>query len=284
MYDLSSTAYGGLFLPQAIAAIAASLAGARLAGSLGPKRLLLIGLVGDLLAMTLLFVSQFLIGAGPLPYLVLLVATTSLGIGFGFAVPSLNTFAAAFFPERADRAVLYLNALLGLGTALAPVLVAVFVGLGFWSGLPLLVAVLLAGLFLFSRGLPLEAGSPAAAATSGRRHADPAPVLDVRGLRRVLRHRRDHERQLGHRLHDPGSRGVGDGRFPGADRVLGHGDVGRILFAAIERWLPERTAYRMLPFSRPSRWPRPRCSKRTLRRAGVARSGWPASAAPRCCR
>ena len=32
-YDLSSTAYGGLFLPQAIAAIAASLAGARLAGT-----------------------------------------------------------------------------------------------------------------------------------------------------------------------------------------------------------------------------------------------------------
>ena len=65
-YGLSSTAYGGLFLPQAIAAIAASLAGARLAGSIGPKRLLLTGLAGDLLAMTLLFVSQFLIGAGPL--------------------------------------------------------------------------------------------------------------------------------------------------------------------------------------------------------------------------
>ena len=78
-YDLSSTAYGGLFLPQAIAAIAASLAGARLAGTLGPKRLLLIGLAGDLLAMTLLFLSQFLIGAGPLPYLMLLAATTSLG-------------------------------------------------------------------------------------------------------------------------------------------------------------------------------------------------------------
>jgi hypothetical protein len=46
-YDLSSTAYGGLFLPQAIAAIVASLAGARLAGTMGPKRLLLIGLGGS---------------------------------------------------------------------------------------------------------------------------------------------------------------------------------------------------------------------------------------------
>ena len=157
-YGLSSTAYGGLFLPQAIAAIAASLAGARLAGSLGPKRLLLTGLAGDLVAMTLLFVSQFLIGAGPLPYLVLLVATTSLGIGFGLAVPSLNTFAAAFFPERADRAVLYLNALLGLGTALAPVLVAVFVGLGFWSGLPFLVAVVLGGSAALCAVTPAQGG------------------------------------------------------------------------------------------------------------------------------
>ncbi len=116
----------------------------------------------------------------------LLVATTSLGIGFGFAVPALNTFAAAFFPERADRAVLYLNALLGLGTALAPVLVAVFVGLGFWSGLPLLVAVALAVLILFSRGLPLHAGAPAdASAASGQRPRDPSAVLDLRGLRRA---------------------------------------------------------------------------------------------------
>ena len=46
---------------------------------------------------------------------------------------------------RVDRAVLVLNALLGLGTALAPVFVAVFVGLGFWWGLPVLSAVLLGG-------------------------------------------------------------------------------------------------------------------------------------------
>src|SRR5262245_53672500 len=137
-YGLSNTAYGGLFLPQAIGAIAASLAGAQLATRLAPKRILVGGLALDLVSMALLFVSQFAIGAGPLPYLMLLVATSCLGVGFGLAVPSLNTFAAGLYPDRADRAVLYLNALLGLGTALAPLLVAVFVGLGFWSGLPLL--------------------------------------------------------------------------------------------------------------------------------------------------
>jgi hypothetical protein len=32
-------------------------------------------------------------------YGILLSATTCMGIGFGFTVPVLNTFAAAFFPK-----------------------------------------------------------------------------------------------------------------------------------------------------------------------------------------
>ena len=88
-------------------------------------------------------------------------------------MPSLNTFAAAFFPGRADRAVLYLNALLGLGTALAPVLVAVFVGSGFWWGLPLVVAVAARGALAFSLGLPLAVAASTAARQGGGR-GDPA--------------------------------------------------------------------------------------------------------------
>jgi hypothetical protein len=55
-------------------------------------------------------------------------------------VPALNTLTAAFHPARVESSVLVLNALLGLGTALAPVFVAIFVGLGFWWGLPVLSA------------------------------------------------------------------------------------------------------------------------------------------------
>ena len=47
-YDLSSTAYGALFLPQAVAAIVAALSGARADATLGIKRIFLVGLVGDL--------------------------------------------------------------------------------------------------------------------------------------------------------------------------------------------------------------------------------------------
>jgi len=64
----------------------------------------------------------------------------------------------AFHPAAADRSVLVLNALLGLGTALAPVFVAAFTGLGFWVGLPVLAACLLVGLIAVSLRLPLDPG------------------------------------------------------------------------------------------------------------------------------
>ncbi len=108
------------------------------------------------LSMLLLVVSSFFTGEQEAAYALLLLATASLGAGFGLTVPALNTFAAAFHPGAVDRAILALNALLGLGTVLAPVFVAVFVGLGFWLGLPLTSAVLLTVLLLVSLGLPLR--------------------------------------------------------------------------------------------------------------------------------
>ena len=56
------------------------------------------GSSGDLAAMSLLVVSQFAIGPGALPYLILLLATTSLGIGFGLTVPALNNLRGGVLP------------------------------------------------------------------------------------------------------------------------------------------------------------------------------------------
>ncbi|MQM29731.1 MAG: MFS transporter, partial [Candidatus Accumulibacter phosphatis] len=95
-----------MFVPQAITAISASLLGAGLARRLGAKRIYLLGLLANLLAMALLIVSSLVMRQHALAYGLLLVATASLGVGFGFTVPTLNTFAAAFFPQRVDRAVL----------------------------------------------------------------------------------------------------------------------------------------------------------------------------------
>ena len=104
--------------------------------------------------MALLVGSRFAMGSHAAAFGLLLGATAFMGIGFGLTVPAINVFAAALFPRRVDVAVLALNALLGLGTALAPVLIAVFVGLGAWWGLPLAVGVLLLALVGWSVSLP----------------------------------------------------------------------------------------------------------------------------------
>ncbi len=173
-YGLSSSAYGALFVPQAVAAVVGSLAGGSLAARLGLKRVLLVGLILDLVAMSLLVTSQVGMGEA-LGYAMLLLATTSLGAGFGLTVPSLNTYAAAFFADQVDRAVLLLNALLGLGTALAPVLAAVFLALDVWWGLPLCVGFGLLAVLIEAARLPLSVGGPGVAGATRPVRAWPLP-------------------------------------------------------------------------------------------------------------
>jgi hypothetical protein len=168
--------------------------------------------------------------------------------------------------------VLVLNALLGLGTALAPVFVALFVGLGFWTGLPILAAVLLVGLLLVSMRLPLRpAPHPDGPPQPG---TSPQPGSGPRG-----------------RAAQPAAGGgppKAASRVPAGFWVFGafailygfcetmNGNwsqlditslgvksstaalaltafwavvtAGRVLFAAIQRWLPSRATYHILPF------------------------------------
>ena len=160
-YGFSKSEYGGMFVPQATTAVVASLLGVGLTRRLGGKRMLLWGLAADLAAMTLLFGSQFVAGQHALAYGLLLAATGFLGAGFGCVVPVVNTFTAAFFPTGVDAAILTLNALLGLGTALAPLFALLFVSFGFWWGLPVLVGAVALALLLFTWRLPLQEKTPA---------------------------------------------------------------------------------------------------------------------------
>ncbi len=245
-YDLSSTAYGALFLPQAAAAILAALSGSALMRRIGIKRTYLAGLVGDLVAMSLLVASQFFIGQGSIPYVMLLLATTSLGVGFGLTVPAINTFAAAFAPAAAARAVLYLNALLGLGTALAPVLVAVFVGIGFWWGLPLVTALLIAGLIAFSLRLPLEVAGQSVA--GGSRAGLPSRfwLFAAFALLYGVVETTNGNWSTIYMTSDLGSSATL--ASIALTTFWAMVTVGRILFAAIERRFPETRTYRLLPF------------------------------------
>jgi fucose permease len=246
-YRLSSTEYGGMFVPQAITAISASLLGAGLIRRLGIKRIYLLGLTANLVSMALLFSSQFVISNARLAYGMLLLATTSLGIGFGLTVPALNTFTAAFFPQRIDSAVLVLNALLGLGTVLAPVFVAVFIGLGIWWGLPVLAVVLLLALLLFSLSLPLQAGTDTAQSQKGKT-ALPARfwIFATFALLYGIC-----ETMSGNWATLYMSQSLGATPAAASFALMafwGMVTIGRVLFAAIAKRFPPNHTYRLLPF------------------------------------
>jgi MFS family permease len=246
-YGLSNTEYGAMFVPQAVMAIISSLLGAGLRKRLGTKRIYMMGLFANLLAMSLLVVSRFVMKEHSLAYAILLVATACMGIGFGFTVPALNTFAAAFFPKKVDLAVLVLNALLGLGTAFAPVFIALFVGLGIWWGLPVLVGALILGLLLFSVTQTLNEGATAHAAHKGKNKFPArfwifATFALLYGVCETMN---------------------GNWAVPYMTKHFGASaaiaslalaifwsmvTAGRILFAAIEKWFPEKMVCRILPF------------------------------------
>jgi fucose permease len=247
-YGLSNTQYGAMFIPQVVTAVIASLLGAELRKRVGIKRIYLFGLGANLLAMALLVASRFEMHEQRAAYEILLAATSFMGIGFGLTVSALNTFAAAFFPKKVDRAVLVLNALLGLGTALAPVFIALFVGLGIWWAMPLVVVGLVLVLSLFSVRLPLkDAASAHSERTEKTKQSFPPRFWVFAGfslLYGICETMNGNWASLYMKKHFASSAAISSlalSLFWGA--ITG----GRVLFAALEKWFPERMVCRVLP-------------------------------------
>lgn len=154
-FNFSNTLYGSLFIPQSLLSITAALLNARLCHTFGSKTVYLCGLIANMLSMILLAYSMCFMHQLHIAYPMLLVATGCLGLGFGLTVPTINAIAALLYPTSIDSVVLLLNALLGVGTALAPLFTAFFVAIGFFWGFPFLLVIAIIGLLFFSFPLPL---------------------------------------------------------------------------------------------------------------------------------
>ncbi|MEN2741166.1 MFS transporter [Microbacterium sp. X-17] len=172
-YALSATQYGFMFAPQVVLAIAGAALTPVLARRWSLRGVLGLGLAANLAAM-LLMVASLGVAPSALAYVLLLAATGCLGVGFGTCVSSLSQFAAALKAGAENRNVLVLNVMLGLGTALAPVLVALL--LPDWWILPLLVSAGLVVLLVATARVRLDPGAPAPAAGA----AAPRPRLPRR--------------------------------------------------------------------------------------------------------
>jgi fucose permease len=249
-FGFDSTRYGALFVPQVVFAVLASGLAPKMARRWTLRRVLLLGFAGNIVAMALLAFSRLLLGAPDAAFGILLVATAALGLGFGATVMALNTYAQAFFPQSSDRAVLVLNALLGVGTALAPVLVALVVEIGAWWLLPLVVACILILMFGVAFLQPLRASTgadaPHAAMPLNRRNLPHrfwlyAAAVFLYGIVETLNGNWAV-------LYLSSERGV-------AARAASLAltafwvmvTVGRVLIAVISRWLPARWIYVALP-------------------------------------
>ncbi len=244
-YGLSNQQYGGMFVPQAITAVASSLLGAGLTRRLGAKRIYLLGLYANLLAMALLAASRFVMHQHAAAYALLLAATASMGVGFGFTVPALNTFAAAFFPHKVETAVLGLNALLGLGTALAPVFVLLFVGLGLWWGMPICVGAAILLLVILSSALPFDAArQPKGSRARGRLPARFWIFSTFALLYGICETMNGNWASVYMTAHLGASAALAS---VGLTVFWATVTAGRVLFAALDKWLAAGTTFRILP-------------------------------------
>jgi fucose permease len=179
-HGLSNREYGTLFLPMIFCAILASTLGGGLAQQWGLKRIFGLGLVFNLTSMALLALSHAFVGAHGIAYGLLLTAMAFLGAGFGAALTALNAYAVGFFPGKTDAALTALHAILGIGTALAPLLLGVFMRAGKWWGSPIAIGGLLLGLGLVSASPPLAGPSPPPA------RAHHTPIAQLRGIPRRI--------------------------------------------------------------------------------------------------
>ncbi len=149
-YGLTSSQYGSIFLPLFAGSVLASLLAPALARRRGLKSVLVTGFAANGAAMAVFALSATMTGVPATAYAMLLAATGLLGIGFGATLTAINAFAAGFFPNRSETAVTALHTLLGTGTALAPLIVALLVKGGQWWLLPLAIALAAAVLIMLA--------------------------------------------------------------------------------------------------------------------------------------
>lgn len=160
VFALTSSEFGLLFTPQILAAIAASVLAAGAARQWSMKQVLLGGLAANAAAMAVLAVSALFV-QGALAFVLLLLATTAVGTGFGLTLTALNAYAFDLFPRRSDAAVTGLHVLTGLGQGGASLVLALFLSLGFWWGAPVAVAGALVAMMGFQFRLTLRLASEA---------------------------------------------------------------------------------------------------------------------------
>jgi MFS family permease len=140
-FHFTTEQYGSLFIPMILGAILASFFGGILAQKRSNKTLLLAAGILNTIAMGMVALSQATIHHRNLAFPFLLTSMAFMGAGFGTTITALNPCVLYFFPSKSSTALTALHACLGIGTAIGPLLLNLFISLKNWWIDPLLIAL-----------------------------------------------------------------------------------------------------------------------------------------------
>lgn len=246
LYHFTSTEYGSLFVPQSLLSISAAVLNPMLCKHLGSKKTLIAGIIANFLSMSLLALSVATISRHNLTYWMLMIATACLGTGFGMVVPAANRMAEQLYPVKSDAAVLTLNALLGIGTTLAPLFIAFFSAVGFWWGLPVSMALALLALFLYTLGVNLPEEKTLSEQAGKVKNLSLVAVFAAFAfLYGIIETLNGNWISIYMRKHLGASINIQSFVLTA---FWGMVTFGRIFFAAMSKFLSERTAFQIAPF------------------------------------
>jgi fucose permease len=155
-HHFTSSEFGSLFLPMIVCAILASSLGGLLARRWGLKRVFLLGMFSYAASMSVLALSHLFVGSHGAAYALVLLAISGVGIGIGATLTALGAYAASFFARKSEAALTALYAIMGMGMAVTPLAVGVFVARDVWWGMPLLLTVYYLILVLLALAFPLS--------------------------------------------------------------------------------------------------------------------------------
>lgn len=245
---LSASQYGALFLPLIIGAIIASAYGGVLARKWSLKGVFLIGICFNAASMALFSGSHFAVAFKEKDFVLLLISMGLLGIGFGSTLTTLNAYVAEFFPSHIPVALTALHALLGTGTALAPLLFQAFTATDFWWLDPLCIALVLIILLIagWLAGLHVVHTGAGQKSKSLKKYLHPIFWVFVAiGLLYGF-----NETMFGNwstiYLHQSRGLSMADANFA-LSTMWTLVTAGRILIAIASLWLPARWIYLVLP-------------------------------------
>lgn len=145
--NLSSNEYGTLFIPMILGAVFISGVGGPFAKKYSVRSLLIPGVILNAFSMAGLAATEGFLEMHKTIYFMLLISMFFLGSGFGATLTSLNTLIIEQFPSHSATALTSLHAVLGIGTALAPKIVNLFVDIDRWWLAPFSVAIVQSAVF-----------------------------------------------------------------------------------------------------------------------------------------